>query len=159
MASIRNEIALAAPADRVWDALRDFGNVHTRVAPGFLTGSTMDGDTRVVTFANGAVARETLVSRDDHARRLVYAIIDQRFKHYSASLDVLGEGEGSRVVWIIDLLPDDLAPSVRQMAEHGAAAMKAKREKAGGRRDWRGGASADGETNWKRVVEFRAPRK
>ena len=57
MASIRNEIALGAPAERVWDALRDFDNVHTRVAPGFLTDSTMDGDARVVTFANGAVAR------------------------------------------------------------------------------------------------------
>src|ERR1043165_7975668 len=125
MASIRNEIALGAPAERAWDALRDFGNVHTRVAPGFLTDSTMDGDARIVTFANGAVARETLVSIDDQARRLVYAIMDQRFKHYSAAVQVLRAGQGSRVVWIIDLLPDDLAGTVRQMAGQGAAAMMA----------------------------------
>ena len=130
MASIRNEIALGAPADRVWDALRDFGNVHTRVAPGFLTDSKMDGDTRIVTFANGAVARETLVSSDDQTRRLVYAIMDQRFEHYSASVEVLPEGQGCRVVWVIDLLPDDLAGTVRQMAGQGAAAMKATLEKA-----------------------------
>ena len=130
MASIRNEIALGAPADRVWDALRDFGNVHTRVAPGFLTDSKMDGDTRIVTFANGAVARETLVSSDDQTRRLVYAIMDQRFEHYSASVEVLPEGQGCRVVWVIDLLPDDLAGTVRQMAGQGAAAMKATLDKA-----------------------------
>lgn len=130
MATIRNEIALEAPADRVWDALRDFGNVHTRVAPGFLTDSKMDGDARIVTFANGAVARETLVSSDDQTRRLVYAIVDQRFKHYSASVQVHAQGQGSRVVWIIDLLPDDLAATVRQMAAHGAATMKTALEKA-----------------------------
>ncbi len=124
MATIRNEMTLGASADRVWDALRDFGAVHMRVAPGFLTDSKLDGDVRIVTFANGAVARETLVSSDDESRRLVYAIMDQRFKHYSASVQVFADGQGSRVVWIIDLLPDDLAGYVRQMAGQGAAAMK-----------------------------------
>src|SRR6476660_7946346 len=124
MASIRNAITLSAPPDRVWDALRDFHAVHQRVAPGFLTDSKADGDARIVTFANGATARETLVSSDDEQRRLVYAIMDQRFKHYSASVQVLAEGQGSRVVWIIDLLPDDLAGFVRQMSGQGAAAMK-----------------------------------
>ena len=131
MASIRNEITLRASPQRVWDALRDFGAVHRRVAPGFLTDSRLEGDdVRVVTFANGAVARETLVSSDDENRRLVYAILDQRFTHYSASVQVLGEDDGSRVVWIIDLLPDDLAGYVKQMAQQGAAAMKAALEKA-----------------------------
>ena len=131
MASIRNEITLRASPQRVWDALRDFGAVHRRVAPGFLSDSRLEGDdVRVVTFANGAVARETLVSSDDENRRLVYAILDQRFKHYSASVQVLGEDDGSRVVWIIDLLPDDLAGYVKQMAQQGAAAMKAALEKA-----------------------------
>lgn len=130
MASIRNEIVLGAAPDRVWDALRDFGNVHTRVAPGFLTDSKIDGDARIVTFANGAVARETLVASDDAARRLVYAILDQRFKHYSASVQVFSEGSGSRVTWLIDLLPNDLAPLVTQMSGAGAAAMKVALEKA-----------------------------
>jgi carbon monoxide dehydrogenase subunit G len=131
MASIRNEITLGAPPGRVWDALRDFGAVHRRVAPGFLTDSKMDGDdVRVVSFANGAVARETLVASDDENRRLVYAIMDQRFKHYSASVQVFAEGQGSRVVWAIDLLPDDLAGYVSQMAQQGAAAMKVALEKA-----------------------------
>lgn len=131
MASIRNEIALRAPPDRVWDALRDFGAVHQRVAPGFLTDSKLDGDdVRVVTFANGTVARETRVSSDDQNRRLVYAIMDQRFKHYSASVQVFPEAGDSHLVWIIDLLPDDFAGYVTQMTEHAVAAMKKTLEAA-----------------------------
>ena len=130
MASIRNEITLSAAPERVWDALRDFHAVHRRVAPGFLTASKPDGDARIVTFANGVTARETLVASDDQARRLVYAIMDQRFKHYSASVQVFAEGSGSRVVWLIDLLPDELADTVRQASGHGAAAMKVALETA-----------------------------
>ena len=129
MASIRNEIVVEPAPDRVWDALRDFNAVHRRVAPGVLTDSKVDGDARIVTFANGATARETLVSSDDQQRRLVYAIMDQRFKHYSASVQVLAEGKGSRVVWLIDLLPNDLASLVTQMSGAGAAAMKVALEK------------------------------
>jgi hypothetical protein len=56
--------------------------------------------------------------------------MDQRFKHYSPSVQVLAEGSGSRVVWLIDLLPNDLAPLVTQMSGAGAAAMKIALEKA-----------------------------
>ena len=56
MATIRKEIALDARPDDVWAALRDFHAVHERLAPGFVTESRPDGDARIVTFANGAVA-------------------------------------------------------------------------------------------------------
>src|SRR3954462_5857840 len=100
MASIRNEIAVRASPVRVWDAVRDFGAVDRRVAPGFLTGSKLHGgNVRVTTFGNGAVAREALVSSDDENRRLVYAMMDLRFTQYSASVQACAEGEGSRVIW------------------------------------------------------------
>jgi hypothetical protein len=131
MASIRTEIPLRAPPDRVWDALRDFGAVHRRVAPGFLLDSKLDGDgVRVVTFANGAVARETLVSTDNESRRLVYAIINQQFQLYSASVQVFPGRDGSRLVWIIDLLPDDYLDYVNQMVAQAVAAMKKTLEAA-----------------------------
>src|SRR4051794_8779032 len=61
MASIHKEILIdATPAD-VWDALRDFGALHTRLAPGFVLDTKLDGEARIVTFANGNVARELLV--------------------------------------------------------------------------------------------------
>ena len=37
MASIRKEIVIDASAERVWDALRDWGGLHLRLVPGFAT--------------------------------------------------------------------------------------------------------------------------
>jgi hypothetical protein len=34
--------------------------VHRRLAPGFVVDAKMDGDARIVTFANGNIARERL---------------------------------------------------------------------------------------------------
>jgi hypothetical protein len=44
MTTVRKRVDLAAPADRVWDARRDFHAVHTRLVPGFVVDSTPDGD-------------------------------------------------------------------------------------------------------------------
>ena len=54
--------------------MRDFGALHTRLVPGFVIDTQLDGDARIVTFANGTVAREQLVDCDEARRRLVYAI-------------------------------------------------------------------------------------
>lgn len=125
MATNRREIPLSAPADKVWDAIRDFGQVHTRVAPGFLTGVEMDKGDRLVTFFNGMTARERLVSSDDAARRLVYCIVEGRFSHYSAAVEVRADGDGRSVLtWTIDLLPNDLAPAVAGMMDAATKPMK-----------------------------------
>ena len=66
-----------------------------------------------------------LVEFDDAQRRLAYAIVDGRATHYSASAQVFAEGaQRSRFVWIIDLLPDALAPSIAAMQAQGAKAIK-----------------------------------
>ncbi len=115
MASIHNDVSLPASARDVWDAVRDFGALHQRLVPGFVTACSLDGDARIVTFANGSVAREVLVDCDDARRRLVYAINNERLKHYSASVQVIAEGEAKcRLVWIIDLLPNELADEGRR---------------------------------------------
>ena len=131
MASLRKEIVLAVPADRVWSALRDFGAVHRRLAPGFVTDATMEGDdVRIITFFNGATARETLVGRDDTRRRLAYAIIGGPASHYAASAEVMDTDGGCRFVWTVDVLPDALASYIDDMMTRGAAAMKATLEAA-----------------------------
>ena len=126
MASIRKEIIIEAPAEGVWDAMRDVGAVHRRVAPGFLTDCRMDGDeARIVTFANGMTARELIVDLDDQARRLVWAVKNERLEHYNASAQVFADGPvRCRVVWIADLLPHAAAKFVDAMMEQGMASMK-----------------------------------
>ena len=104
MASIRKEFALATPAEAVWAALRDVGAVHTRLAPGFVTDCRMDGRERIVTFANGAVARELIVDVDDNARRLAYSARTPSIEHHHASVQVFDDGPGRcRLVWIADV--------------------------------------------------------
>ena len=111
MASIHKDIPLTAPADDVWDAVRDFGALHTRLVPGFVTDTKLDGDARIVTFGNGTVAREILVDCDDARRRLVYAIVSERISQHSASAQVFAEADGrTRFVWIADVLPNEIAP-------------------------------------------------
>jgi hypothetical protein len=124
MASIHNDVPLPAPAPDVWDAVRDFGALPQRLVPGFVTACELDGDARIVTFANGSVARETLVDCDDSRQRLVYAINSERLKHYSASVQVIADGEAKcRLVWIIDMLPNELAPYVQAQTREAVNAM------------------------------------
>lgn len=124
MASIHNDIPLPAPARDVWDAVRDFGALHQRLVPGFVTACQLDGDARIVTFANGSVAREILVDCDDARQRLVYAINNERLTHYSASVQVIPDGETNcRLVWIIDMLPNELAAYVQEQTKAAVIAL------------------------------------
>jgi len=121
MATKRREHFLSVPAAKAWEAVRDFGQVHTRVAPGFLTNLELDRGDRVITFFNGLVARERLVTIDDAVMRLVYAVVEGRPTHYNGSIQVVADGEGKcRLIWTIDLLPDELGPVVGGMMDHAA---------------------------------------
>ena len=127
MASIRKTLSLDVPAARVWDALRDVGALHTRLVPGFVTDTRLDGDARIVTFANGMVARELLVDCDETRRRLVYAVVNERVKQHSASVQVTPEADGrSRLTWIVDVLPHEIAPYMNAQMDQAALAMQKK---------------------------------
>src|SRR5476651_848968 len=117
MSSIYKEISLAATPVSVWDVVRDIGAVHTRFAPGFVVDTVMDGADRIVTFANGFVAREVIVDVDPQRRRLAYSARSERIAHHNASFQVLAEGAGSRLVWIADVLPEAAGVTVSAMME------------------------------------------
>jgi len=101
MASIHKELEINAPAEDVWDAVRDVGAV-----------------------------RERIVTMDDHARRLVYAVVDWRTTHHNASFQVVPGDTGCRLVWITDLLPDSLAALVNGFVEQGCVAIRQTLETA-----------------------------
>ena len=124
MATIRKEIEIHASPQRVWEALSDVGALHTRLAAGFVAETRMEGNERIVTFANGMVAREEIVAVDDAARRVVWAIVGQQFHHYNGAAQLFDYANGTRFVWTTDLLPDELAPNVEAMMTAGIAAIK-----------------------------------
>jgi carbon monoxide dehydrogenase subunit G len=126
MASIHKDIPIDAHPDEVWAAVRDFGAVHKRLVPGFVLDAHLDGDARIVTFANGTVARELLVDCDDGRRRLVYAVVSERVKQHSASVEVLADDDArTRLIWIVDVLPDEIAPYIEAQMDQAALAMQA----------------------------------
>ena len=124
MASIRKELRTRAAPDAVWDAIRDYGALHTRLVPGFVVATRLEPGVRIVTFRNGVVAREPIVAVDDDARRLVWCSEGGALRHYHAALQAWAEGGGTRVVWIADFLPDEAAPRIAAMMDEGIAAMQ-----------------------------------
>ena len=127
MASIHKDIIIDARPVDVWDAVRDFGALHQRLVPGFVTDTRLNGDARIVTFANGTVARELLVDCDDARRRLVYAVVSERVKQHSASVQVTAEADGrSRLAWTVDVLPHEIAPYMDAQMDQAALAMQKK---------------------------------
>ena len=124
MATLHKEIHIEARPEAIWDAARDLGALHRRLVPGFVVDTQLEGNARIVTFGNGMVVRELIISVDDQRRRLAWTAIGGRTTHYNAVLEVLADGSGTRVVWTTDLLPDEMAEPVAAMQENGLAAMK-----------------------------------
>ena len=120
MATIYLEADIDAPADAVWDALADFGALHTRVGPGFVTNTVLEPGARVVTFGNGVTARELFLGADHAARRIAYTLQMDGLEHHSASCQALDLGGGrSRLVWIADVLPNAMAEVIGGMMAEG----------------------------------------
>jgi hypothetical protein len=61
MASIYKDFVIHAPPNIVWEAVRDVGAVHKRLVPGLVVEAHLEGDARIVTFANGMVLRELII--------------------------------------------------------------------------------------------------
>jgi hypothetical protein len=131
MASIIKDIELDVGAEVAWAMLRNVGAADKAFAP-VLTDSRLDGEVRTVTFASGMVIKEQIVDIDEANRRVAYAVIEGRFSHHSASMQVLDRGAGrSTVVWTTDLLPNEAAPMVRELTEQGAKALQANVRRGG----------------------------
>jgi len=131
MASITKEIKVNAPLARVWDAVRDVGNIHKRLVPGFVTDCKMEGEgARVVTFGNGMTVTELIVDLDDAKKRLVWSARGGRLTHHNAVLQAFADGDGTRMVWTADLLPNEMKGAIEGMIEAGIGAMKKTLEAA-----------------------------
>lgn len=135
MPCIHEEIRIDAPAATVWDAARDYGALHTRLVPGFVTAvqtaEEPDGAPyRTVTFASGMTLKEVIVDIDDAARRIVWTIESPNVRHHNGALQVIPEGEGCRAVWIADVLPAAMAEAFAPSMAAGLRAMKANFEKS-----------------------------
>lgn len=125
MATLHNSIFIEAAPEGIWDAARDIGALHTRLVPGFVVDTKLEGDAaRVVTFGNGMVAREPIISVDDQRRRLAWSAEGAQTTHYNAVLQIAPEANGTRVSWTTDLLPHEMAGPIQGLQQQALAIMK-----------------------------------
>jgi hypothetical protein len=130
VATVRRAIDVEVPIDVVWDAVRDFGALHERLAAGYATATRVEGDDRVVTFVNGAVFRERLISSDDDGHRLAWTIVDGPWTHHNGSVELFTDSEGrTRLVWTTDMLPHDTVHDTEAMIDQACGLMKDTLEK------------------------------
>ncbi len=122
MATIKREVELHVDAGRAWSELRDFGSAG-RLFAGVLTDCRREGDTRIVTFANGPVIEERLVTLDETEHRLVYTVTNGSFTQHSASMQIVASAGGCRFIWTSDFLPDSVAAGVLPLVDAGCAAL------------------------------------
>ena len=131
MATVRKSITIAKAADAIWDAVSDAGQLHTRVAPGMVTNTTLEnnGNVRIVTFGNGMVLKEYMISNDADAMRLAWSAESEQWTHHNASLQIFAVGEDQcEAVWTADVLPHAAGTLMEQFLTAGLAAMKAHME-------------------------------
>lgn len=128
MASVRQEIDVSLAAVPVWAAVRDVGAVHRRLLPGRVLDTRLEGDARVLTLPDGHVVRELVVSVDDEARRLAYAVVAgsrMPLVHHHAVFEVHEAGvTACRLVWVTDVLPHALAGEVEVRTRVGLLEMR-----------------------------------
>jgi hypothetical protein len=66
-----------------------------------------------------------LVDCDERQRRLVYAVVSERLKQHSASVQLVADGETcSRLIWTVDFLPNEIAPYLEAQMNQAALAMQ-----------------------------------
>jgi hypothetical protein len=132
MASIRKEIETRARLDGVWAAIADIGALHTRLVPGFVVDTKLEPGARVVTFGNGMVVREPIVTIDAASRRLVWTAEGGRTTHYNAAIEAFSRADGTTgVVWVADFLPDAMTSAIAAAMEAGMAVMKRTLDRLG----------------------------
>ena len=125
MATIQKEIAIERSKEFVWDAIRDVGAIHKRLVPGFVVGCKLEGDWRTVTFANGMVVRELIVAIEDRICRHAWSARGAPLTHHNASVQVFADGDDKcRVVWIADLMPNEVVETIAEMIQQGLSRMK-----------------------------------
>lgn len=110
MAKEQLETEIAASPDAVWAAVGNYGDLS--FFPG-VTGVRTEGEDRIVS-AGQARIRERLLERDDARRVLRYSVTEglPGLEHHEATVSVLPAGEGSKVVWGFEVLPDEMVPAM-----------------------------------------------
>lgn len=124
MATIVKEIPLSVSAEAAWERVSDVGNIASLIS--FIGTSELDGNTRVCTLQDGAQLNEKIVSVDTSLRRVVYTITDapMPMDFHAASMEVKNDGAASKLVWTVDVLPNETMEHLEPMVDQACADIR-----------------------------------
>jgi mxaD protein len=102
---VKKTVTIAAPADKVWDATKNFDGLntwHPAVASDAILSGTNNtvGAVRLLTLKGGGTIRERLLQFDDAGHRFRYAILEGVLpvSHYKSTLVVTSLGANKTLV-------------------------------------------------------------
>jgi hypothetical protein len=114
MASIYHSARLDVPPGVAWDFLDRYTRSEVHVFSACV-GERREGDSRVVTLADGTEVYERNVTVDPDRMRAVYTVPGlSGSEHHQAEMRVIEDADGgATLIWITDLLPDSLVHLMR----------------------------------------------
>jgi carbon monoxide dehydrogenase subunit G len=123
MAEGQVEIGIDAPLEAVWALVGDFGAVDRYL--GGIDSLRLEGDERVIGMF-GMEIRERLVGRDEDAHSITYALVGGlELERHQATITVSPDGEGVRVTWGFEVVPDEMAPIFADTYQKGLDSLRA----------------------------------
>ena len=130
MAAIYKESIVNVSAEKAWSALGSVGEADKLFGP-VLVDSHLEGDVRVVRFANGTVLHERILDLDENRRRIAYTALDAPgLTYHHASMQIRDEAPGQCLfTWITDFTPAEMSGQLLPLIEQGTHAFKFNLEK------------------------------
>ena len=126
MGKARAEIGIARPPADVWAVAGDFGGIGAWM-PG-VESCVVDGDDRILKLMGMEIV-ERLVRRDDEAMKLTYAIVGGvPVANHFATVTVVPEDSGSRVLWDVEVEPEDMVAMMQQVYQQNLQVLKERLE-------------------------------
>ena len=128
MATIRETIHIDAPPDKVWAGVRD-PLALVKWFDGIDSGE-MVGTARKLKMGDISITEE-IVTVDDDLRRFQYSITEMPLpvEYHLSTIDVLEDGDGTLIVYGVDVRPDMLKDILAPTISGATVAMKAYFEK------------------------------
>ncbi|MER5791473.1 SRPBCC family protein [Streptomyces sp. NPDC059627] len=123
MTTLRFDTRVEQDPDRVWAVLTDVNTIPQWFPA--VREAYFDGVHRHLSTPQGTL-KALVVTKNDELRRFQYRFVEglpEPIEFHLGTIDVLPDGDGSRVVYSQEILPESLAPIVERAVGEGIAGI------------------------------------